>query len=78
VGFAFFYRTVTKGQRNGTKMNLPFPLVIACGEVAWTKEVETEKGKLFQTGIDLSAGFISTYYAKMKGFVHNIIQSSKT
>lgn len=66
-----------KGNVMEFKMNLPFPLVIARGEVAWTKEVETNEGKTFQTGIDLSAGFISANYAKIKGFVHNITQATK-
>ena len=66
-----------KGNVMEFKMNLPFPLVIARGEVAWTKEVETNEGKSFQTGIDLSAGFISANYVKIKGFVHNIMQAAK-
>lgn len=66
-----------KGNVMELKMNLPFPLVIARGEVAWTKEVETKEGKSFQTGIDLYAGFISANYTKMKGFIHNIIQASR-
>ena len=74
----FLPAQLPKGSVMELKMNLPFPLVIARGEVAWTKEVETEEGKSFQTGIDLSAGFISANYTKMKGFVHNIIQASKT
>jgi hypothetical protein len=74
----FLPRQLPKGDVMELKMNLPFPLVIARGEVAWTKEVETKEGKSFQTGIDLSAGFISANYTKMKGFVHNIIQASKT
>ena len=73
----FLPRQLPKGNVMELKMNLPFPFVIARGEVAWTKEVETEGGKSFQTGIDLSAGFISANYTKMKGFVHNIIQASK-
>jgi hypothetical protein len=72
----FLPRQLPKGNVMELKMNLPFPFVIARGEVAWTKEVETEGGKSFQTGIDLSAGFISANYTKMKGFVHNIIQAS--
>jgi hypothetical protein len=74
----FLPAQLPKGSVMELKMNLPFPLVIARGEVAWTKEVETKEGKSFQTGIDLSAGFISANYTKMKGFVHNIIQASKT
>ena len=75
----FLPRQLPKGNVMELQMNLPFPLVIARGEVAWSKEVETiEEGKSFQTGIDLSAGFISANYTKMKGFVHNIIQASKT
>ena len=66
-----------KGKVMELKMNLPFPLVVARGEVAWTKEVETKEGKLFQTGIEVSAGFISANYEKMKGFLHNIIQAEK-
>lgn len=74
----FLPRQLPKGNVMELKMNLPFPLVIARGEVAWTKEVETEEGKSFQTGIELSDGFISANYTKMKGFVHNIIRASKT
>ena len=74
----FLPAQLPKGSVMELKMNLPFPLVIARGAVAWTKEVETKEGKSFQTGIDLSAGFISANYTKMKGFVHNIIQASKT
>jgi hypothetical protein len=74
----FLPRQLLKGNVMELKMNLPFPLVIARGKVAWTKEVETEEGKSFQTGIELSDGFISANYTKMKGFVHNIIRASKT
>ncbi len=66
-----------KGEVMELEMNLPFPLVIARGDVAWTQEVETKEGNFFQTGIDLSAGFISANYAKMKGFVHKIIHVAK-
>ena len=69
----FSPRHLPKGYVMEFKMNLPFPLVIARGEVAWTRELETKHGKLFQTGIDLSAGFISANWARMKEFVLNII-----
>lgn len=60
------------------QMNLPFPLVLARGEVVWKKEIQAETGRLFQTGVQLSAGFISVNYARMKGFIQDMIHSRKT
>ena len=73
----FLPEKLPKGKMMELEMDLPFPLVVARGEVAWAKEVETKEGIFFQTGIDLSDGFVSANYAKMKGFVHNIMQAAR-
>lgn len=66
-----------KGAVMDLEINLPIPLIVARGQVAWTKEAHTKEGRLFQAGIRLSGGFISANCAKMKGFVHNIMQAAK-
>lgn len=43
-----------KGKVMELEMNLPDSPIIAQGEVAWTKEVETDKGKSFETGIQIT------------------------
>ena len=60
------------------QMNLPFPLVLARGEVVWKKESQAETGRLFQTGVQVSDSFIQVNYAKIKGFVQDMVHSKKT
>lgn len=54
-GIRLFSRErLPRGNLMELEMNLPVPTVIACGQVAWTKEVETKEGKFFQVGINFS------------------------
>lgn len=67
-----------KGKMMQLEMEIPVPLVVTLGEVAWTKKLKTEKGKFFQTGIHFSPGSILANYRDMKGFVDSVIEDTKT
>jgi len=72
----FLSEELPKGKVMELEINLPFPPVIARGEVMWTKEVETKEGKFFQTGIDFTE-MKPADKAKIEAFVHNIMQAAK-
>jgi hypothetical protein len=71
----FLPEQLPKGTMMELKINLPIPLAIARGQVVWGEWVETKEGKFFQTGIQLSDGFISVYYAKIRAFLCNIMRA---
>lgn len=69
----FLPKKLPKGKVMELEINLPFQAVIARGQVVWTKEVETEEGKFFQTGIQFTE-MKPADKAKIEVFVHKTMQ----
>jgi c-di-GMP-binding flagellar brake protein YcgR len=66
-----FAEDLPRGKVMELEMNLPVSPVVAHGEVTWTKEVETEEGKFFQTGIEFT-DIKPEDKAKLKDFLDKV------